>query len=437
MPRNRAHDGMPPMDFTKRAAPVGRREQLHERMERELTNLMRDRRYWEGDTDYRAYVRRQFERVYNDPSGKPGPLRIGAPKIFATEIEPFGGRQRHSATLLVSEGESSTAQARKLKGGPVTNPKSQRKSDAFVSQTERRRGRLESNVTSAADDDQRQGLRLVSKLQSGTDEPGLLDKLWDLHEVEQAGSGGDLEGVSARAEELLGKFQQYEWDTAKTLLSHYLEGSGEPLTVPSNFMRGYPTLVRTYKPVLTFFIEWLMGKRSDSVEGIPVLPVRDGEVVVIGLPNVHSGIDKDLDDFVMWEKSFPGVGDTGNPGLAWALGTEAHYAIGGGTLQGYAVSLTLTREGDEVRIAGQIQFRVWDIYDFAEDDTLGFHLLEQKGSAKPFEVFTEPWQLEVSGYISLNENEPRSAALWLVDQPRIKGTAGDHPTNPRMRQYTR
>ena len=107
MPRNRAHDGVPPMDFKKRTAPVGRREEPHQRLERELTNLMRDRRYWEGDTDYRNYVRRQFERVYNDPSGKPEPLRIGAPKIFATELESFGIEGARLRALKDSQGYES------------------------------------------------------------------------------------------------------------------------------------------------------------------------------------------------------------------------------------------------------------------------------------------------------------------------------------------
>jgi len=436
LPRKHAHDNDPPFDLRRRSAPVGRREKLHERMERELTNLMHDRRYWDGDRDYRAYVRRQFERVYNDPTGKPGLLRIGAPKIFATEIEPYDAGRQLSANSSIKDGESTAAREQVFKIGSSTNRKEAKKSDPFASRSGQLRDGLRSGQVSVQVNDQLHVRRAAGKPLTETDEPGWLDKLWDLHEVEQAGSSDNIDGVRARAEALLGKFEEYKWNTAKTLLQHYLEGSGDPLTIPSDLMRTYPPLIGTYKTILTYFSQWLMGMRSDTIKGVPELPSRDGEVLIIGLPYGASDADLNLDDFVMWERSFSGVGDAGRPGDLWALGTEAHYAIGGGTLKGYAVSLTLTREGDRIRVAGQVYFRVGDMYNFADDDSLGLHLLEQNGGAKSFSVVTEPWALEVNGYIAFKEDEPKSAALWFADHPLMRGTAGDQPRNPRMRQYT-
>ena len=107
IPRIPSRKDVENLDLRKRPAPMGRKEALHERMARELTNLKRDRRFWEGDKAYQRYVQRQFERVYNDPSGKPQPLRIGPPKIFATDIEPFGGVNRREEELTENYGESS------------------------------------------------------------------------------------------------------------------------------------------------------------------------------------------------------------------------------------------------------------------------------------------------------------------------------------------
>ncbi len=431
IPRIPSRKDIENLDLRKRPAPMGRKEELHERMARELTNLKRDRRFWEGDKAYQRYVQRQFERVYNDPSGKPQPLRIGPPKIFATDIEPFG--------VEVGKGNANTgtksnvSPSRRLNVSRSSNPEataSDSGTSLFHNDVEAPQsllGQPKPQFEAKHSIDQKK--RHVRRTASSSDEPGLVQKYIDFEEIKGAGEGSDLDKARVRLPMLRDLFRRYDWDVAERLLSHYADGSGEPVTIPSEFLRDYPTVIQAQKVVLRYFGEWMIGLREDSRTGIPKLPLGDGETVTLGVPiDIVGG---DLDDLVMWESSFKGVGDAGRPFDLWAVGTEAHASIGGGTLQGFAVSLRLDREGDRIAISGQLQFRVRDRYDFAQSDTFGLHALEDNGSARSFWVTSEPWSVDVDGIIVIDEDQPVGAILRLSESPLIRGVAGDYKINPR------
>lgn len=412
MPRKPKHDDLSHLDLKKRAALIGRKEKIHQRMERELTNLKRDRRFWEGDKGYRAYVQRQFDRVYNDPTGKPQPLRIGAPKIFATEIEPFtpSTKNRGKRTTTGSDG----ALTRLLQVGTndlnrqglVADPGDLPPIDGVPNAPEGTGSTFEST--------EREFKRTGNV---STDD--LWDKFLGLLDVHFTDREDPVKSGRAKAQETLKQFRRLNWPTAEMLLDHYLGGSGEDVTVPADFVQDYPTLDEGYEGVFRNFSRWFVGDLVDTRIGVAPLPLREGTQTTIGAQ--HGRRDVPLENFVMWESTFTGAGETFGPIDKLALDDEVHASIGGGTLQGFASSLTLVREGDVVRISGLMQFRIEDKYAFGDSHWLDFDQLQKAGLAENFWVRSEPWLREVEGMIFLENDRPVEAKIWVTDNPNLKG----------------
>ena len=88
-------------------------DEIEKRLSGQLAHLMRDPRYLAGDPDYRAYIHRQFRRVYDDPSGKPKTLRIGRPKPFVDELEPFDPARERRLRLGREKEETPGMQGRR------------------------------------------------------------------------------------------------------------------------------------------------------------------------------------------------------------------------------------------------------------------------------------------------------------------------------------
>ena len=298
MPRNRAHDDLPNLDLRKRAAPIGRREKVHQRMERELTNLKRDKRYWDGDPDYRNYVQRQFERIFDDPSGKPGPLRIGAPKIFATDIEPFEaqrGRRRKPA-ISGSDGAGRLNVEAGSDNSGLHDPNAAGSLVMSVGKTKPDKLRNANGELDPA----RRNFSQTGKRPTAN----IFEKLQGLGDVFFTDRDDPVENGKAKAEETLSEFRDLEWPVAEMLLQHYIDGSGKEVTVSAAFVRNYPTLRLGYRGVFRNLSRWFYGDLVDSQVGAARLPLRDGEHLTIGAQ--YGRRDVPLDDLVMWESTFKG-----------------------------------------------------------------------------------------------------------------------------------
>ena len=420
MPRNRTRDNDPPFDFTKRSSPIGRREKLHERMERELTNLKRDRRYWDGDPDYRAHVKRQFERVYNDPTGKPSPLRIGPPKIFTTEIEPYVEevRRRNSGSesrLLTSKKGASQSVHHDRGDADTRDPDEPGHFGLGVGKKAQEPLKAEKSPLSSLS----RFTPYNPKAKYSHEEPGALSKLtdyWDLIDIE---GKTPLARARARSQKMLADFRRYGWPTAEKLFLHFLEGSGREVTLPAEFVQDYPTLPEGYGGVLENFAKWFFGALVDKKFGSAPLPLQDSQRVVIGHQNGRRGAS--LNDLVMWESTFTGVGGTMDPTDKHALWDEIHASIGGATLQGFAKYLSLIRTGNVIKVSGIMEFRVRDEYTFQQGNTLAYDYLEAAGLAKSFVVWTRPWFQEIEGTIILHDDRPIDVKLRVVGEPSLAG----------------
>ena len=406
--RNRGQK--PNLDLQKRGAPLGRREKLYERMERELSNLKRDQRYWDGDTDYLNYVHRQFERVYNDPSGKTRSLRIGAPKIFATKIEPFEVTDK-----ATHHGEASVGRvgATRISGVSLTSlsPPNDLREKSAGAKTQHGAVGLRKKSDTNATSHLNQSRRSTSRIAAAADDLG------DLVDVVTSGEGESADSGLAKAQKLLEKFREKNWQFAEMLLDRYLGGTGEEVTLPSSFVQDYPTLRLGYRGVFRNLSRWFLGDVIDSRVGEASLPMHDGDEVTIGSLSANNAVE--LNDFVMWEATFKGAGGTLDPIDKLALDDEVHASIGGGTLQGFLTNLNLVREGNVIKVSGVMTFRVRDVYKFDAGHWLGFDEIEAAGQAKRFTVFSEPWSLNVEGTIVLHDEVPIDARIGPVDRPGL------------------
>ena len=169
---------------------------------------------------------------------------------------------------------------------------------------------------------------------------------------------------------------------------------------------------------------------DDSRFGNAPLPLQEGKTVVIGMRLGEAA--PSLGDLVMWEATFPGVGSVGRLGYAKAIDSEAHASIGGGSLQAFATSLTLVREGDAIRISGVMEFRVRDIYKFEDGHWLHYDEFRHAGMAKDFVVVSTPWLRRVSGVIHLDGDNVISAAMWIVGEPALRARYPGGTIQPRM-----
>ena len=405
------------LDLRKRPSPMGRKEELHERMARELTNLKRDRRFWEGDKAYQRYVQRQFERVYNDPSGQPQPLRIGPPKIFATDIEPFVRHENKQTS------HSSVASKHSLKQRGMANAAGTGRHPRQNVETSETTPEISGQSTDPTASESPKAKDRMFRRSGTRSTDSMWDKFIGLVDVYFTDRDDPVESGQAKAQETLKQFRQLNWPTAEMLLNHFLSGSGEDVTVPAEFVKDYRSLDEGYEGVLENFSRWFVGDIADSNFGAAVLPMREGAQITLGIQ--HGRRNVSLDDLVMWESAFPGAGETLNPIDKLALDDEVHASIGGGTLQGYATSLTLVRVGNTVRITGVMQFRVEDEYVFDLGHWLDFDQLQDAGLAKAFWVRSEPWTREVEGVIVLRDGEPVSSKIWVTDDTGLTGKFPD------------
>lgn len=367
----------------------------HERIRRDLAELIADPRYRHDDA-FKHHVRRQFQRVYNDPFDSKATLRIGVPKVFATKVEPFDPVKSSQATV---QGDSV---ARMQTGGLIAAA-----STAPAASGNGLRPKVEGKGALKPGEGNKDAMPPPD---AATD-----DQEWMVRRTEQAEQlppGPDRDKARSALQSvdtLLGTFQSRGWATAAQLLQHFVEGSGTPVTVEPSYLANYGPAQDSGDTVVGYFRDWLLGVRPDSQFGSPTLSMREGERIIIG--GDASGPSEDLTQRMHWDAVFRGVGDEmaslkfGN--IADWIG-EQQASIGGGTTTGYGY-LVLERRGDEIAVEGFIDFQITDRYDFANDDwNPGYHTLQRLGLAVPFDIATPLWRRTFRATVRLVNGRPVS-----------------------------
>lgn len=374
--------------------------------------------------DYRAHVRRQFQRVYDSPDSPPQGFRIGPPELHATTVEQFepsreAPRIHSSAGKPGSRDDGAPAQTRTHGRSLLSMPVSS--ADRAGSDAGRRAAKPGSpvladkeQVGNQAEQDrallrQFNGVRLrQAGNRSGDKGVELFDPTDD--DLDTMENEALRRQAASDARRVLTAFDAAGYDTAAGLLRHYLEGSGGPMTIPGEIVQDYGGVRIAEPDVVGFYQEWLAGDLPDTTFGSPTLNMRDGDRIVVG--GRPFGPPDPLEQRVLWEKVFKGAGDDGRFGEVLS---EAQVSIGGGTLQGFGY-LILERQGNRIDVSGFIDFRVTDRYDFALGQVIGLDLLETDGSAKPFRVVTTTWRKPVEATIHLVNGKPQPFSLRLVGE---------------------
>ena len=172
------------------------------------------------------------------------------------------------------------------------------------------------------------------------------------------------------------------------------------MTIPADVVRDNSAIQEAEREVVQFFEEWLGGSRCDSIFGLPAVHLRDGDKVIIGQSRIDS--DDDLNRQVHWQSVFVGAGDRKGDwdvDRSLELFGELQFTIGSRHVDGFG-HVVMERDENTVYVSGFIDFRVRDVYDFAEGQVIGLDLLEMEGEAKPFDVFTPTWRKRIEGVIT-------------------------------------
>ena len=392
------HDPLVPQRRNKKTGETP--DETEQRLDADLRALMNDKRYRKDDRDFRHYVQRQFRRVYDDPSGERAKgLRIGRPRAYVGDLEPFDRRREQ---VLRRAAETRESEGAKVKRTGADKP---------------------------LPDDVR-----IRQVQSTTDDGSTTEDGHDIIPPEERAMGRSGPGDSNRAGPTPGVFgsgneeamQRYldiaearmlsnqflkiakraGWDDAIRAHEHYREGSGDPLIIDAETVRDYEPVVRAQQVILGHLSDWFEGKRIDSRFGRPWLDLGNGEKLVIG----DESFDPDrVAGLVRWETTFKGPSE-----LEADFWTDARMTINSGTLESFS-HVVLEQHGDLIEISGYVKLRIVDRYDFEEDHPLKSKVLEDYDGAKSFGISTTFWVRPISGWIDISGSPVPRVRLTFDD----------------------
>ncbi len=426
------------------------RETLDEkeiRLGRELRYLMQDPRYQGDDPDYIAYVQRQYRRVYDNPNGRPDHLIVGRPETFVDSIEPFNqGRERkfrlgakdEPKSSLGAEHRSSRSSDRAVSGNAVN-----RKAGP---QRRVRRSPLATAIRGsgmATTDDLPKSTSPSGRPLIPVAQIGLQSALGQSNVRHRRGARGtqdadkeqqpennelrfpddpelrdELRNTLDDVETLLGAGRDAGYILATEFLQRYISNRGGTYAMPWSLLRGFSFFRNGEKRVQRHYENWFFGDEHDKVFGETFLFLRDGETLKIGTDGTQSKVFWDA----VWE---PGLDDLylGSFKPPDVANFERDYiaAFGAAAVKGYG-NLSFTRRGDVIHVAGRVDMRFDERYDFEDDFGLvgwvthflptlpsvtasDLRDLELHGLAKPFRVQSSRLWL-VTGYITLVDGKP-------------------------------
>jgi hypothetical protein len=406
------HDPLVPHQRRKTARETP--DEAEQRLNADLRALMNDERYRKNDGDYRHYVQRQYRRVYDDPTGaRPKHLTIGRPNTYASDLEPFDRRREQLLRRQTEAGEPEGGKARPVvaERSPTNDGRIRRMQNA--SGDNGGTAQEEHDISPPWD-------RAIGKLdpeprRRSTPFPGIRD-------VEDEGAQEryqDYLSKKRRGERQIPEALLRSWgfvyfedlvghDEAARAYRHYLEGSGEPLTVNAEIVRDYGPVKDAEGKVLGYLTEWFTGKRTDSQFGRPWFGMDDGERIVVG--NM-SADPNDVGRLVQWEAGFAAPSETYHPSDQTS---EARRTFNAGTLESYS-QLVLERHGDKIEVSGFVIFRVYDRYDFKPGHRLKAKILEDYGDAQSYDISTTFWVRPISGWIDITGSLAQRAHVSFDD----------------------
>ena len=427
-------------------------DEIEKRLSGQLAHLMRDPRYLDGDPDYRAYIHRQFRRVYEDPSGKPKSLRIGRPKPFVDELEPFDAARERRLRLGHEKEGAPLRQGTILTGGGrsgLGDPRGE--ATPGLADANRRGGKLSPGRKRKTSSPGSQPLssthratnRAAVGLPTATNDR-LLETIEDMFEEDEQRSPDDpkqrqeLEETLEAAEIMIEHGREIGFTLAPEYLQRYIDRKGETLTLPWSQLRRFSFFRQAEQTVQGHYDGWFFDERDDRVFGEPFLFLEDGQSIKIGTDGTQSR--------VQWEAEWvPGPISLAarelEPKQTTILEQDHIAAFGAAEIIGYG-NLSFSRRDDVIYVVGRVDMRFDERFDFEDKFGLAgwatlaspsvpnvsasdLRDLELYGLAKPFRTQSSMLWL-VTGFITLVDGKPdrsKSSITWR--ELDSDGTASD------------
>ncbi len=382
-------------DPLKRRPRAKNREDIEDAIEKrlsgQLAQLMRDPRYLDGDPDYRAYIHRQFRRVYDDPSGKPKTLRIGRPKPFVDELEPFdparerrlrlgqekeGPPLRHG-TILTGAGRGPRLRQTET---PPTSPSTRKTSGAadpsasaqgfdIIPPSERALGELEGNARRHGPDpevarrtrDERlkreqEDLRRTLDEDLERQKDGVRNDDVDRGEISRR-----LERTGEAIDAMIASWRRDGSVLGAEFLERYRDGVGGVHPISWGKLMTYSKFRYEQEELKGHYLDWVRGELDDDLWR-PFMELSDGESI-----RVSTNQDGDpLKLTVNWDPVTVGSTFDLNDGKD----RDFARAVGQGEIESFG-DLTFTRRGEIILVSGTVDMKLNEMFNF-EPGILGW-----------------------------------------------------------------
>jgi hypothetical protein len=382
---------------------------------------MQDPRYATGEPDYRAYVHRQYRRVYDDPSRKPALLRIGRPKTFADHIEPFDPARERRLRMGSGEGpEKSSGRPKKLSasseqsslnGTREAEQSAQRRTLESLQAATVRQSR-DSEVSSASQSDfdivppsERAmfGLDWNARRHGPDPEDARLARLARLEREARLRRTGEA------FDAMIASWRRDGSALGAEFLERYRDGIGGTRRIAWSELMTYPKFRREQGRLKGHYLDWIRGTLDDEL-WTPFLELEDGERIRVWT-NGGGGL---LKLTAKWNPVTIGSALNQNEGKD----LDFARAVGQGEIEGFG-DLTFTRRGNVIFVSGLVDMRFNEPFNFESgilvwiDSTFGTDApsisnrdaeeYETSGPAREF-LTTSRQLWQVTGRIVLRED---------------------------------
>ena len=400
-----------------RRKPKEAPDETEARLSRELAYLMRDPRYRDGDADYRAYIQRQFRRVYDDPSGEPQPLRIGRPKVFVDGLESFDpARERRLRLGLEQErqGGGQPAGSDVLRRTRMSSLGADKQSDREVRETSQTNEVFEIPPPSE---------RAMSELEGNARRHGPDPESAHHNYLTMQESLAKLPRTLEAVDAMIASWRRDGSDLAVDYFERYRDGAGETISMSWSDLQSFPKFRKEQETLKGHYLDWVRGELDDDL-WTPFLQLADGENITVST----NGKGEPLKLVADWGPvTFDSVLDHNE-------GKDRDFArgFGRGEIESFG-NLSFIRRGNTIFVSGFVEMRFDETFDF-ETGVLGpigsfaaagapmvsnsdLRDLATLGTARPFTTTSQRlWQ--VKGRIVLHEDstpDPNKTKLFWSD----------------------
>lgn len=209
------------------------------------------------------------------------------------------------------------------------------------------------------------------------------------------------------------------------MMEHYLNGDGSPKRLPARWVRDYAGTMIGEMKSMRHYEEWLTGARDKNLGTLSnVINAHQGEESWTIQAMAWDGGGADDSDALLLEKIRRKTMEIEGPPAQYpGASSDQYFTLGDMTVKGNG-PLQFRRQGNKIIVEGNIQFYVFDVYDFSKKGWLtGYQPmapdfdkippwidrndithLEKQGGAARFNIESDRWGRKFTATLLLDEN---------------------------------